>query len=711
MVNMLSREGKQIRNYHLLNLIGEGHAARVYTGEYMYGVQDASRPTYAIKIFSQRLFNEQRLHFLLEVDKLTRLSHPHLMHLLDSGVEDGIPFLIMDYAPHGSLRDQHPLGSTLPLGTIASYVKQLASALHYIHTHQLIHNNIKPENMLVAADKSILLSDLALDSIAAASPRMRDHVTGTVDACAYIAPEFFTNNLSPASDQYSLALITYEWICGSHPFTLPNCIIPTASLNLDPAPLRVKAPRVSPAVENVVMKALSKDPGDRFASVEEFAHTLEVAALSARAIRFKSKAISRIFTPPPSHEQQKEATLPTSPLIDIEQLQTQQTQKLNKPAALIADLSRQATQRLADESPITTTIAASSAAPGALTGTIIGSLPVSTVRGTMPSMPHFPTYQPVGRPSLPSSPTRQSSSSRSFTPLLAIIALLLVLFGASASAPLMMSTTPSTTVADAQGNGGTQRNQPNQPNPTTTVAPTATPTATPIVIQPPAMTAPKQAPTPTPNTTPPPQPSQTPTKTPAPVISNAFLAAAFSTAQHNINLTQEGTLDWAHWGTIAGSTFQRKAGGSQQISDLTVVGNSKLTDYTTSPYRFTWSDGTPVASTSQNTMEVYVTGKGNGFKATVKAGTTLKRLRIYLGISQGRGQLDVTVNGPRPLTYSDNSLSDGENGVSSTNETTGMYTLLFQGDTPDSTLTLTYTLVDSFGKSRVSVLAVTLENG
>ena len=90
-------------------------------------------------------------------------NYRHIVRVLEFGVEDMIPFLVMEYASHGTMRTRYPKGSRLPLETIVAYVKQAADALYYIHEQKkLVHRDVKPENMLLRTELDLLLSDLAL---------------------------------------------------------------------------------------------------------------------------------------------------------------------------------------------------------------------------------------------------------------------------------------------------------------------------------------------------------------------------------------------------------------------------------------------------------------------------------------------------------------------------------------------------------------------
>src|SRR5579864_3466643 len=141
---MNDRVGQQLGNYRLLRLLGQGGQASVYLGEHIYLKSQA-----AVKVRHAALSDEERTVFLQEAQMLVRMTHPHIVRVLDFALEDGMPFLVMEYAPHGTLRQRHPRGTRLPLDVIISYVNQVASALQYTHDQRLIHRDVKPENMLL----------------------------------------------------------------------------------------------------------------------------------------------------------------------------------------------------------------------------------------------------------------------------------------------------------------------------------------------------------------------------------------------------------------------------------------------------------------------------------------------------------------------------------------------------------------------------------
>src|SRR6202011_2285948 len=265
---MADRVGQQLGNYQLLRILGEGGFAEVYLGEHIHlGTQAA------IKVLHTQLTSDDVDKFRTEARTIARLIHPNIVRVLEFGVEGKTPFLVMDYASNGTLRQRHAKGIPLPLTTVVTYVKQVADALQFAHDEKLIHRDIKPENMLLGRRNEILLSDFGI-AIVAQSSRYQgtQDMAGTI---AYMAPEQIQAHPRPASDQYSLAIVVYEWLTGERPFHGSFTEIAIKHSVVPPPPLREKLPTISPDIEQVVLTALAKDPKERFGSVQAFANALE----------------------------------------------------------------------------------------------------------------------------------------------------------------------------------------------------------------------------------------------------------------------------------------------------------------------------------------------------------------------------------------------------------------------------------------------------
>ena len=269
---MIDLTGQQFGDYRLVRLLGTGGFASVYLGQH---VHIASLQA-AIKIL--HLVNVNQALFQKEAETMVSLLHPHIVRLLGFSIQPGtnIPFLVMDYAPAGSLLTRHPRETQVPLATVVQYVKEIALALQYAHDHNILHRDIKPENILIGRDGKLLLSDFGLATLSKTGRGSLQVSYGKEGTPYYMAPEMFKGKPEKASDQYSLAVVVYEWLCGTPPFS-GDMAIQLAYQHIEEPipPLRDKLPTLSPRVEAVVLKALAKKPADRFPSVQAFADALK----------------------------------------------------------------------------------------------------------------------------------------------------------------------------------------------------------------------------------------------------------------------------------------------------------------------------------------------------------------------------------------------------------------------------------------------------
>lgn len=265
--------GRQIAQYRLARLLGTGEFADVYLGEHIQ-----SNLPVAIKVLHTQLNDREIQQFLAQTSLLAQLRHPHIVRIHDYGVEQDAPYLVMDYAPHGSLRQRHPRGSRLPLATVVFYVNQIADALHYVHGQNLIHRDIKPHNMLIGANHEILLSDFGIAVLSQSIGYRRQSVQDFEGTILYAAPEQIRSLPRIASDQYALGVVIYEWLCGTWPFHGTVDEIASQHVLAQPPSLSAKVPSLPTAVEQTVFKALTKDPYQRFENVLEFARALERAS-------------------------------------------------------------------------------------------------------------------------------------------------------------------------------------------------------------------------------------------------------------------------------------------------------------------------------------------------------------------------------------------------------------------------------------------------
>ena len=262
--------GKQLGNYRLTHLLGQGGFAEVYLGEHIHlGTQAA------IKVLLLQMENTELQEFRNEARLVAQLRHPHIIRILDFGVEGATPYLVMDYAPNGSLRQRFPRGGPQTLANILPAIKEIAAALQYAHYRKIIHRDVKPDNLLLGLQNEVLLSDFGIAVVAQKTATLvTQNSAGTP---AYMAPEQLQGKPNTASDQYALGIVVYEWLCGSLPFTGTAFEVMYQHASTPPPSLQEKVPSIAPEVEQVVLKALSKDPSQRFTSVQAFAKALEQA--------------------------------------------------------------------------------------------------------------------------------------------------------------------------------------------------------------------------------------------------------------------------------------------------------------------------------------------------------------------------------------------------------------------------------------------------
>ena len=266
--------GQTLGQYQIVEELGRGGMAIVYKA-----YQPSLDRYVAIKVlpafFARTPGYLERFH--REAKAMARLSHPHIVEVLDYGQQDDTTYLVMAYVDGGSLRDR--LGQPLPLDTIVQWMEQIGSALAYAHERGVVHRDIKPGNILFTRDGRAMLSDFGIAKLREASPLTR---TGTgMGTPEYMSPEqgVAAKGVDQRSDIYSLGVILYEMATGDVPFRADT---PFATLHqhlYTPLPLpETRNPDIPPALAAVIKKALAKRPEQRFQTVQELLDALRVAA-------------------------------------------------------------------------------------------------------------------------------------------------------------------------------------------------------------------------------------------------------------------------------------------------------------------------------------------------------------------------------------------------------------------------------------------------
>ncbi len=263
--------------YAIEREVGRGGMATVYLASDV-----KHRRTVAIKVLRPELaslLGPDR--FVREVEIAARLNHPHILALYDSGDADGFLFYVMPYVAGESLRHRLDREKQLSLDEALAITRQVASALAHAHARNVIHRDVKPENILLHEGEAMVTDfGIALAVSAAADDRLTQ--TGiAVGTPAYMSPEQAASEraLDARSDVYSLGCVLYEMLAGEPPYTGSTAQVLIAKRLVDPVPAvrRLRA-AVPVGVEQALTKALAKVPADRWASALAFAEALTAPA-------------------------------------------------------------------------------------------------------------------------------------------------------------------------------------------------------------------------------------------------------------------------------------------------------------------------------------------------------------------------------------------------------------------------------------------------
>ncbi len=243
--------------------------------------------------------------FAREIAVAAQLNHPNILALHDSGEGDGLLFYVMPYIRDESLRQKLRREKQLAIDEALAITRQVAAALDYAHAQNLIHRDIKPENILLHEGVAVV-ADFGIALAAGGAPGERLTTIGlAVGTPEYMSPEQASGErvLDARSDVYSLACVLYELLAGEPPFTGPNAQSVIAKRFIDSAPaVRRLRPTVSPAVEQALLKALARDPADRFGSCGTFVEAFTASDRSQPKVPSVAVLPFRNLSPDPENE-------------------------------------------------------------------------------------------------------------------------------------------------------------------------------------------------------------------------------------------------------------------------------------------------------------------------------------------------------------------------------------------------------------------------
>jgi serine/threonine-protein kinase len=246
--------------YRLVEEVARGGMARVWVAE-----DPVLRRRVAVKILDPTLADDDnvRQRFRHEAIAAARLTHPGIVATYDTGEDDGVAYIVMELVEGTTLRRLLDERRRLAVGEAADIGAQVADALEHAHSRGLVHRDVKPGNVLVERDGRVKVTDFGIAKAAGASELTR--AGAVVGTARYLAPEQVESGpVDARTDVYALGLVLYEMLCGQTPFNGDNEIASAvARLRSDPVPVGIARPEVPRAVQEVVGRALARDPAGR----------------------------------------------------------------------------------------------------------------------------------------------------------------------------------------------------------------------------------------------------------------------------------------------------------------------------------------------------------------------------------------------------------------------------------------------------------------
>jgi eukaryotic-like serine/threonine-protein kinase len=286
----MSLAGLQLGHYRILRQIGGGAMGEVYLAEdtriarqVAIKVVRSEAPSYPHSETAKEL---ERL-FQREMQVITKLDHPYILPLYDFGEEKvqnmTYTYMVMPYRAEGSLADwlrNRPGNELLSPQDVAHFVGQAADALQHAHDQQLVHQDVKPSNFLIrsrpnhSGPPDLMLADFGIAKFTTATSMASQNVRGTP---AYMPPEQWDGRPAPASDQYALAMMAYHLLTGQFPFQGGPGQVMRQHFSVQPPAPSTHNPRLSSALDAVILRALSKEPAARFPTITQFAQAFQQA--------------------------------------------------------------------------------------------------------------------------------------------------------------------------------------------------------------------------------------------------------------------------------------------------------------------------------------------------------------------------------------------------------------------------------------------------
>src|ERR671936_3071228 len=282
--------------YKILRKLGAGGMANVYLAE----DQTLGRRV-AIKILNERHANDDQFveRFRREAQNAAALAHPNIVSIYDRGEAEGTYYIAMEYLEGRSLKELILSRGPAPVSVAIDYARQILSALRFAHRNGIVHRDIKPHNVLVDGEGRLKVTDFGIARAGASQMTEEGSIIGTAQ---YLSPEQAKDApVDQTSDIYSLGIVLYELLTGEVPFKGDTPVeIAMKHLSTVPEPPSAKRSDIPHDLDLVVMRALAKDPGDRYTSAEEMDADLERVARGLAVSPVTADAATQIMRAPAS---------------------------------------------------------------------------------------------------------------------------------------------------------------------------------------------------------------------------------------------------------------------------------------------------------------------------------------------------------------------------------------------------------------------------
>src|SRR5262245_9072985 len=257
--------------YRITRKLGAGGMATVYLAE----DQELGRRV-AIKILNERHANDEQFveRFRREAKNAAGLSHPNVVSIYDRGEAEGTYYIAMEYVEGRTLKDLILRRGPSPIPIAIDYTRQILQALRFAHRAGIVHRDIKPHNVIVDSDGRVKVADFG---IARAGTSQMTEAGSIIGTAQYLSPEQARGApVDQTSDLYSVGILLYELLTGTVPFNGETPVeIAMKHLSQTPEPPSAHRPDVPHDLDLVVLRALAKDPGERYQSAEEMDADLE----------------------------------------------------------------------------------------------------------------------------------------------------------------------------------------------------------------------------------------------------------------------------------------------------------------------------------------------------------------------------------------------------------------------------------------------------